>query len=223
MQVISVSPNPDSADIVLGQPIEVVFDTPLDPASVTTATFALYGPSQTDVPSGREYVAGSFSFPEPNRLVFTPSRPLRPEVVYTVTLAGGGSILATTVIRSNTGEPLVQSYTFRFTTGTLNLEQPPILSPVPAAAPPIPTDQIRLLPQKVFGNALEEIWIVFPADIDCNSIDASYSGLEADENPFNDIVVTLEALLNDPTVTVPSNPTFSVAVEANVLKIRLLP
>jgi hypothetical protein len=147
-------------------------------------------------------------------------------VTYTVTLAGGNSTLATNTVKAVGGEKLTQSCTFRFTTGTLDMVAPPPVSPLPDENPAINVDDIRIVPRKVLGNDLaQEIWIFFPADIDPTSLDPSYSDPEVqpDSDPFNDVITSLDALLDDPQVTIPENPQFSVKVEGNILKIRLQP
>lgn len=238
MQVTSVSPVPNEISVVIGRPIEVVFDKPVDPASVTTATFSLMGPGQTalvdadnlihktpDALTGREYITGTFAFPEANKLVFTPGRPLRPMVRYTVMLAGSNSILATNVIKAVGGEKLAQSYTFSFTTFAETAE-PLVYSPLLEDHPQIPLDEIRLIPRAATGNNLgQDIEIHFPDLIDLSSLDPSYAGAEApqDSNPFNDILVTAEALLNDPQVSVPAGLAYVVSISGNVIRVRLAP
>jgi len=62
--------------------IEVVFDAPVDPSSVSATSFLVHGDQ-----SG--FVAGTFSFPGPNQVVFTPSTPFLPGEEVTVELLAG--------------------------------------------------------------------------------------------------------------------------------------
>lgn len=236
MRVVSVSPAQSAVDVVLGSQIEIVFDKPVDQATVTTATFALIGPGQTalvdadnfihknvDPITGREYITGTFSYPTAATLVFTPDRPLRPSVTYSVTVAGGTSALAVSVVKALNGEKLADTYSYRFTTGALNLAEPPVQSPIPEELQILTPDQIRVIPRRDLGNDLaQEIEIHFPADVDLTSLDPNCSGGQPDLDPFNDVLVSLDAIADDPQVLIPAGLTYSVTVTGNVMRVKVL-
>ena len=233
--VQSTSPAPSTTDVVLGCNIEILFDQPVDPASISTATFSLQGPPQTDVvaadgailsvvtqPTGREYILGSFGFPAPGvgdtflqnqKLAFTPAAALRAGVTYTVLLVGATSQLAKSYIRNVGGEPMAHSYRFTFTTGSLNQTLSPPAAPLPVSVlnawekPTLDPSQIRIIPRKVTGNDLtQQILLVFPAPIDPASFNTS------------DLLVSLEPLLNDPSIEVGALAA-TVAISGNTITV----
>jgi hypothetical protein len=222
--VLSTSPGPNETGIVLGQAIRIVFNQPIDQATLNDATFALIGPGQTSLvdademgraaptaQTGREYITGIFSFPAPDTAVFTPSRPLRPGVTYQALLSGSSSLLAKNAVRNPAGEILASAYKWQFTTGSLDLKEPPAVSPVAPAndweRPRINPNEIRVTPRKAIGNDLTLIELEFPDEIDETSFDP------------RDLVVTLEAIINDPQVEVPLGLAASVTVLGNKLSI----
>lgn len=235
LAVVSLSPAHGEVDVVLGRVLEILFDRPVDPASVSDRTFSLMGPGQPSLveasslirqdahtQTGREYIPGTFSYPAPaagdawlagQKLLFTPARPLRPSVTYTVLLAGQGSLLAQTYVRAVSGEALAPSLQYTFSTGILEAPPLPLQCPVPSSAPwerPVlaPTD-ILVRPRGSQGLDLaEEIVLVFPGPIDPSSF-----------NP-EDVVIAGEPFLNDPDTVIPA----SVArfmIEGNTLRIRI--
>lgn len=232
----SFTPYAGETDVVLGRPIEILFDQPIDPASVSTKTFSLMGPGQTSVvdaenllhkasqvSTGREYIPGEFSFPAPapgdtwlqdQKLVFTCDRALRPNVVYTLLLLGKGSLLATAYIRNLFGEGLAKSIQTTFTTGEIDMVQTPPESPLMASQPwekpRLSSKDILVRPRRAVGNDLtQEIDIVFPGPIDPNSFD------------MNDLIVAGEPFLNDPQTQIPDS-TATVQIDGNTLRITVL-
>ena len=229
--ILSVAPAPDETDVVLGRVIEVTFDQAVDPDTVTSATFALTGPGETTIvdgdelayknakpSSGREYITGAFNFPSPDKLRFTPDKPLRPGIQYTVLIAGASSLLATSVVRNPAGEALAKSYQYAFKTGTLNVATPPALSPLPPAAPwerpRLDPNSIRIrsggIPVKAVANELSYIELIFPAAVDPTSFDQ------------NDLRVAIEPFLGDTSVPLPDNVTVSAAVQANRIVLTVI-
>lgn len=231
----SVTPAANQADVVLGQPIEVLFDQPIDPASLSSQTFSLTGPGQSSLVdaenlirkdgllhTGREYITGAFVFPAPaagdawvqdQKLVFTPSRPLRPNVTYTVLLVGQGSLLAKSYVRNPAGEGMPASVQYTFKTGELNLSAPPLQSPLrplnPWEKPRLDPSSILVRPRKAIGNDLtQEIELVFPGEIDPASF-----------NP-DDILVAGEPFLNDPGTSIPDS-TATIVIDGNRLLITV--
>lgn len=226
MIIVSTSPIRDETDVVLGRPVEIVFDEAVDPATVTSASFSLMGPGQTSVvdademvrggstaKTGREYIPGKFSFPSPERLVFTPDRSLRPNVIYTVLVTGKASLLAKSFIAGLSGATLAASVQFTFKTGELSqAAQPPASPLVPVAPweqPRLDPTSIIVRPRKVTGNDLtQEIELLFPGPIDPASFDPE------------EIIVAAEPFLNDPRTQVPESSA-QVRIEDNRILITL--
>jgi len=231
----SVSPAPGETDVVLGRPITILFDQPIDPASVSSATFSLQGPGQTDVvasdgsiisgvtaATGREYILGSFAFPAPEsgdtfqqdqKLLFTPAAVLRTNVTYTVLIVGATSLLAKNYVRNPIGEAMTQSYRFTFTTGSINQVVTPPGAPVTVLnaweKPVLDPSQIQVRPRPIVGNDLtQQIQLIFPAPVDSTSFD-----------PAN-LLVALEPLLGDPSIVVDSVQS-QIVIAGNIITITL--
>lgn len=219
--ITSVTPSVDETDVVLGTQIIVIFSTLMDHTTITDATFSLTGPGQTMVVSpaqliiedpksitGREYITGTFAFDDTingstqTQLTFTPSKPLRPNVDYQVLIIGSGGVLTgTDAVLSSAEVAMVGSYTWEFTTGELNLIVPPPMSPVPGAAPQIDPSTIVVIPRQsgnqiVGANLTQEIDLIFPAAVSLSPYD-----------PTPDILCSIEAILGDPQVRIPSGLT----------------
>jgi hypothetical protein len=235
--LVSQSPTPNETSVVLGHLVELTFDQPINQSTLNEATFSLSFQGDSQVfdadnlslggrpASQKQHVAGTFSFPEPAKAVFTSSTPLRPKTEYTVIVAGGSSLLAQSVVKNLAGEKLKQSYTWKFVTteiASLTGSVTPISSPLTEDDPELTSDMIQIFPRKRIGaDFTESIEIHFPADIDLESLDASYGGASAplDANPFNDILVSMEAPNNDPLIAIPENVTYSVTIDKNVIRI----
>lgn len=235
--LLSQTPTPNEASVVLGRLVELTFDQAIDPATLNESTFSLLFQGDSLVfdadnlslnqrpASQKQHIPGVFSFPLPTKAVFTPSVPLRPKTEYTVILAGGSSSLAQTVVKNLTGEKLKQTYTWKFVTteiATLTGSQTPVSSPLVEDDPELTTEMIRIIPRKRLGtNFTEGIDIHFPAEIDPASLDPSYVGVDipADSNPFNDVLVSMEAPNNDPLVVIPEGITYRVTIDKCLLRI----
>lgn len=104
-------------------------------------TFSLTGPGTSEVvtaqnmatlnplaPTGREYITGTFSFVlnSNNQTVvtFIPDRVLRKNTTYDVLLLGGSGSLTSNGVVSQANVPMVNSYEWSFTTGTVDLTVP---------------------------------------------------------------------------------------------------
>lgn len=222
--VQSVTPTNQATDVVLGTQITVLFSTQMNYTTISDSTFSLTGPGQTQVVTpdsliaddpqpitGREYITGRFSFSEipisggggatQTLLTFNPSKPLRPEVTYTVLILGSGNALTSDAVADNNGNKMVTSYTWTFSTGQLNLTIPPPLSPVPGPAPALDPNTIIVIPRQagnqVVGTDLtQEIDLIFPGSVSLSPYD-----------PTADILLSIEAILGDPTITVPTGLT----------------
>lgn len=140
--VSAVFPAPDSTDAVLRTKVWVEFSTEVDPRSVNANTFAVLAPEETVLvnpsqaldprnrPGGSRPLSGRIVQESPTRFAFIPSEPLRPQARYRCLLVGGSGLPGTQAIRSPEGTALAKSYQWSFVTGTLDLEQPPLQSPV---------------------------------------------------------------------------------------------
>ena len=236
--IVSVTPQNAATDVVLGMPLTIVFDQPIDSTTLSESTFALMGPGQTALldpfreilrdpkpDTGREYITGTFKFNTAgDTVVFVPSRPLRPQVTYTCLIAGADSALATDVVKSLTCDGLAASYEWSFTTGQLNQANQPVTSPIPPPVSRLNPDDIRVIPKPLDGNDLsQQISVYFPVAVDPTSLDPSISNpaVDPDQNPFNDIAVSVDPFLGDPLVTVPTGMLFALALNGNRLVINI--
>lgn len=223
--ITSVTPTVDETDVILGTQIIVIFSTLMNHTTITDATFSLMGPGQTmEVTpeqivvadprpiTGREYITGSFAFDDTingstqTQLAFTPSKPLRPNVDYTILIIGSGGILTgNAAIQSSLGVAMVGSYSWTFTTGELNLMIPPPMSPVAGATRQLDPKCIIVIPRqsgnKIVGaNLTQEIDLIFPSPVSLSPYD-----------PTADIcsLSSIEAILGDPEVRIPPGLTIT--------------
>jgi hypothetical protein len=104
---------------------------------------------------------------------------------------------------------MATSYEWTFVTGDLNLATPPPTSPLLDDMPAIDLGQIKVIPRgRRYGVDLtQEIDIIFPGPIDPNSINT------------DDILMSIEAVLGDPTVPIPAGLTPTVTINGSTLKI----
>jgi hypothetical protein len=215
--IISVTPAVDDTDVVLGTQIIVVFSFLMNHSTINDGTFSLTGPGQTMIATpdqmiaedpvavtGREYITGTFGFDDTignglqTQVTFNPSKPLRPDIEYTVLVMGSGGALTADAVADIYGNKMVGSYTWNFTTGELNLVIPPPQSPVPGASPQIDPATIIVIPRQTGNKAVgadltQEIDLIFPDSVSLVPYD-----------PTPDILTSIEAILGDPDVVVPS-------------------
>ena len=224
--ILSVVPTNGSTDIVLGTDIEVTFDQPIDIATVTDSTFLLTGPGQTAVitPSqliastptaltGREYITGTFHWDSTNTLLtFNPSKPLQPNLTYTVLAVGGGGSILQDAIANPTGELMATNYTWKFTTGDLNLTAPPVSAPLPNYKTNLDPYTIKVRPTiKVVGNDLtQEIDFIFPANLDTSTF------------TIQDFLVSIEPILGDVSIAIPNGLETIITATDNVVKMTIV-
>ena len=142
-------------------------------------------------------------------VTFTPSKPLFPGTVYTVLVVGADSVLSNVFVHDLSGNKLLSSYQWSFTTGTLDLNVPPIQNPIPLLKVPINPDQIQIIPRAPVGNDISVIDLIFPAPIDTNSFDPS------------NLLIGIEPILNDPDVMVPSGASASYVIQGNRLIVTI--
>lgn len=163
--IVSTSPAANANSVVLGVQIEIVFDQAVKPSSLSSRTFALFGPGQTSLIdatnlivqnptalTGREYLAGTFSFPSAATVRFTPAAPLRPNVTYTVIVAGANGALVASAVTNTADEPLAESYSFQFTTGEIAGAIPPPSSPLDYTEANLPWDLPALTAEDIELN-----------------------------------------------------------------------
>jgi hypothetical protein len=223
--VLSVEPGNAETDVILGTPIFVTFDQEIDATTISDATFCMTGPGTSEVvtaqnmatlnplaPTGREYITGAFSFVLNSNnqtvLTFIPNRALRKNTTYDVLILGASGSLVSNGVKNPAGEQMVNSYEWQFTTGTIDLTVPPPSSPLPALVMPIDPDSITISTESV-GNDLSQVsTITFPDPID-------------PATDLSQIKCSLQPILNDPTVRVPSGITTSVVIDGNQLKITM--
>jgi hypothetical protein len=224
--VLSVTPNDQETDVVLGIQITVLFDSLMLHDSISDATFSLTGPGQTQIISadqlvvedpqpitGREYITGVLAFDDTpaggtrTLVTFTPSKPLRPNVTYTLLILGSGGALTSASVKNASSVAMVGSYTWSFTTGALNLVFPPPSAPVPGASPALDPSTIIVIPRvgspnpvtnddRVGGDPSQEIDLIFPDSVSLSPYD-----------PTPDILSSIEPILGDPLLSVPAGLT----------------
>jgi hypothetical protein len=224
--VFSVSPLNLATDVVLGTQVVITFDQVIDESTLNESTLSLTGPGQTSIITpdqlissdpeaitGREYITGVLSFATVSSktvATFNPDRSLRPNQTYTVLLAGASSALTNDVVKNLAGEAMASTYQWSFTTGILNVITPPLESPLPELLPDIDPNSVVVIPRKAVGNDLSQvIEFIFPDDIDPDSFN------------MDDVLVSIEAVLGDPAVVVPSGLTASAVIEGRKLKITI--
>jgi hypothetical protein len=225
--VIGVTPADQSQGNVLGTKIVVRFNQPMNTATIDANTFSLTGPGHTQMFSpeqlivkdpklqtGCEVITGTFAFSADSNgntiATFTPSKSLTPNVTYTVLVVGPGSASSNT-IQNTTSESLDSNYQWTFVTGDLDITVPPAYSPLPLLNLPIDPSQVQIT-QKIWavGNDLsQEIDITFPGDIDTSTVTPAQ------------ILLSLEPLLEDPGVSVPSGLTPTVVISGNTIKVTI--
>jgi hypothetical protein len=223
--IISATPADLSTGIVLGTSIVVGFDQPINTTTLTSATFALFGPGQTQVITSEGLLANvpkvaqtnqaipgifTFTLVDGNTvLTFAPLIPLRPNVVYTVIAVGPDSATGVSIKGTNTAT-LDANYQWTFTTGDLNVSVPPSTSPLPLLLPLDPaTIQIRETIFPVGNDLTQQIDFVFPGPIN----PASFT--------LSQILCSLEPILNDLSVSVPSGLATTASIAGNVLSVRI--
>lgn len=225
--VVSVTPNPNQMGVVLGSVITITFSTLMDHTTLGQSSFSVAAPSATQIltpdqyissnPSTLQaigYVTGIYSYDDTSGstvFTFNPTNPLKPNTTYQLILLGGDGTVSSDYAKDTNGIPLASSYQWSFQTGSINLVTPPISSPLPPNNPAIDPKDIKVLlnPRgKVVGNDLtQEIDIVFPVAIN----PASFN--------INDILLSLDAVIGDPSVTVPPNLTTTATIDGNRIKI----
>lgn len=224
--ITSVSPLNLATGIVLGIPVVVTFNTLIDHSTVNIGSFALVAPGNTAIITpteeiqampkpvvGKQNVPGVFSFDDTQGftvLTFTPKIPLEQNTLYKVTVMGTGSLISQ-VVKDTTGVVLDKSYGWTFTTGILSLSIPPVQSPIITARPDIDPTCIVVVPRKfVVGQDLtQEIDLIFPDVIDQTSFDPE------------EILLSIEAILGDPSVIIPPNLQTTLVVQGNRMKISI--
>ena len=228
--VLSVTPTDQETDVVLGTQITVLFDSLMDHATINDGTFVLTGPGQTQIVSsdqlivsdpqpitGREYITGVFAFDDTlsggtrTQVTFNPSKALRPNVAYQVLILGSGGALSSDAVKNSSEVAMVGSYTWSFTTGQLNLVLPPPSAPVPGAAPALDPRKVIVIPrlgspnpitsdERTGADLTQEIDFIFPDSVSISPYD-----------PASDILSSIEPIMGDPLLSIPSGLTVSYA------------
>ena len=115
--VTTRAPAADATGAAPNTPVQATFSRPLDPLSVTSASFTLTGPGSSAVSATVDYDAGT------QRATLTPSAPLAPTTTYTATL--------TTAVSAIDGVSLAQPVTWSFTTRAETATPPTVVSTSP--------------------------------------------------------------------------------------------
>jgi hypothetical protein len=136
---------------------------------------------------------------------FIPAKPLTPGTTYTVLIVGRDSVLANSYVEDVSGNPMLTSYQWSFTTGTLQISTPPVQNPIASLRTFIRPEQIQVIPRAAVGNDVSVVELIFPAPIDTNSFDPAQ------------LLIGLEGIMNDPDIIVPGGAHASYIVQGNKL------
>ena len=138
--VISTVPANGAVAVPLTQIISATFNKAMDPASITSSTFLVTGPSGAPVNGTVTYTGTTASF--------TPAIPLAPTTLYTATITTGATDLL--------GIPLTANFPWSFTTGTV----PTVISTIPInGAINVPLNQKMIA---TFSEAMSPATITAP-------------------------------------------------------------
>lgn len=225
--ILSVYPDVNATDIILNTVIKITFDQLINTDTLNNATLALIAPNASTIVTpdqiidsipdpvpGIGYLVGSFTFETiSSRTVatFSPSLPLLPGAVYTVIVIGLDSPSASVVdsyVTNQSAEPMLNTYQWSFTTGTLDITTPPTQNPTNVSSTLNP-DSVQISPRVSVGGDISVIELTFPAPIDTNSLNV------------NDILVAIEPILNDPDVMVPPGASASATIQGNKVIIHI--
>lgn len=147
---------------------------------------------------------------------FTPSKPLIPGEIYTVLIVGSDSTLASSFVHDLSGNNLLNSYQWSFTSGTLPLPVPPVQNPLSNLVTTLRPDQVQIIPRSPVGvddpsvSNISIIDLIFPAVIDVNSYQPS------------GVLVGVEPIMNDPDVMVPFGASASYVVQGNKMIVTVV-
>lgn len=177
LNILSVLPDVNSSGVILQGAVIVTFDQEIDAATYSEQSFLLSCPPEASTiapsglvgavspASGTDYVAGTFSFAlnsSGNTIAtFKPTRPMRPNVKYTV--------LISTDVATVAAGSLADNYSWSFVTGVLNLIIPPMQQPGPSQVGRIRKEDLTVSPRSTLNNGLHQIVITFPSEIDPSS------------------------------------------------------
>jgi len=128
--IVSTSPVNGATNVPLLPNITARFSEPLQPSTVSTATFKLKDSANSDIPG--TVIFGSVG-PNVNTAMFKPSSSLETSKLYTVTITIG--------VKDLTGNPLAYTKKWSFTTA--------ITIPAPGTTPP-PTGQPNFFGAEIF-------------------------------------------------------------------------
>lgn len=102
--VTTTSPIPNALGVNIDKTISATFTEPMDPATISTASFTLTGP-------GGSAVSGTAAYDVPGRIAsFNPTANLAPSTLFTATI--------TAVVADLAGNTLTSNFVWSFTTGT---------------------------------------------------------------------------------------------------------
>jgi hypothetical protein len=116
-RVETIDPPDQAAGVATTAPVSVTFSEPIDPASVTPASFR--------VAVGGTPSAGQLTFLDGNRIArFTPATPWPLEAVVVTELTGAITDVAGNALVTSAGQPIVTPLTFTFLTGNFAITSP---------------------------------------------------------------------------------------------------
>jgi hypothetical protein len=172
-------------------------------------TWTNYGPLNPVVwvNNGPAYSGGTVA-------TFVPAKSLIPGETYTVLVVGSDSTVAATFVQDLSGNPLLNSQQWTFTTGTLTGATPPIQNPIPPPKSYLNFNQIQVIPRPPVGvddpsvSNISQVELIFPAPVDPNSFDPSQ------------LLIGVEPIMNDPDVMV-LNTSASYIIQGNKIIVTI--
>ena len=142
-------------------------------------------------------------------LTFTPNQALRPDTDYQVMMVGASNNIGAVAISNLTGELLGNNYLSTFHTLVQVLVPPAAGTSIPwELQPGLNPEDITVTAMRTVGNDLTQVITMrFPAAIDSAWFAANASLFQA----------SLEAILEDPNVVVPTGLTITPTLNGNTL------
>lgn len=239
--IISNYPAANSTDIVLQSTITVTFSEAVSTGYVDSNTFVVYSVGDTIIkdaggalPKGTDthtkyaetdYVEGTFTFASGDTaVIFSPSKPLRPNTQYTVMVAGydTGQKNSSRYIRALAGSYLAKTVRWKFTTGELMLETPP------NASTEVTFDEILAQLGDDYVDSNSQLYTVSPTNDGINFVLVddvlfTYTFTKDIVTPSGDLCTVTVFDIDNPAATEIELPTtYEVADNGRTLKIKFI-
>jgi len=147
---------------------------------------------------------------------FVPAKSMIPGQKYTVLVVGSDSTVAASFVHGPSGNPLVNSKQWTFTTGTLTGATPPVQNPIPPPISYLDPAQIIVKPRPPVGiddpsvSNITQVELIFPAPVDPNSFDPTQ------------LLIGVEPIMNDPQVQINPSASASYIIQGNKVIVTVI-